>query len=402
MFRLRVLVLAAAALALPACNSASLGANPADANPTEGRISPLPYGYQEPASRPAAARPEGGQELDEVVAVVWGEVLTRRRLVRETGGRQPGQDDAAFERELGLRRVEWAREQLLVKAAQQEGLRIVEAQLDEAMEREKARKVKELGENTGRPVTFEEYLAQQRISEQEFRAGVKNRELKRAYLAKLLVGLGKQARPQVDLSVSPAEVRRLYRERPEDFDVQPGVRFALFQLLTVEALTGDTTPAQAEERTRAKAEQVAQALRAGTPPAEVARRFELSDRAWTQSKGFEEDFRFAEGKPWLFDPSRRKGDARVFEFEKAAGGPVVLGVLETRPGAKMTFDEAYGKVVTVYELVRQNRLENEKVIELVQAGGAWPESLADSLVEDARRRLARLDKDPVYSRARFR
>lgn len=395
--RPRALVLAGALLALTGCT-----ANPMDANPTEGRISPLPYGYKEPESRPKPTATADGAQLDEIVAVVWGDVLTRRRLIRETGGRAEGEDDAAFERELMRRRIEWAREQLLVKAAQQEGLRIVEAQLDEAVEREKTAILKDLTASAGRPVTFAEHLERQRLSEAEFRASVKNRELKRAYLAKLLVGLGKQARPQVDLSVSPAEVRRLYRERPQDFDIRPGVRFALFQLLTIEALTGDASPTDAEQATARKAEQVAQALRDGTPPAEVARRFGLSDRAWAQSKDFEEDIRFEEAKPWLFDPARRPRDARVFEFEKAPGGPVVLAVLETRPGTKMTFDEAYSRVVRVYELVRQNRLENEKVIELVQAGAAWPESLADALVVDARRRLTKLDEDPVYRRARFR
>lgn len=391
----RLLLLATcASLLLAACDS-----NPAG----EGRVSPLPYGYKEPTSRPRVARAAEGQQLDEIVAVVWGDVLTRRRLIRETGGRVAGQDDAQFEADLERRRVQWAREQLLVHAAEQEGLRLDPSVLDEAVEEFKREELEAASKNTGRPVTFEEYLQKRDLSAEEFRQQVRNREMRRGYLRKLLVGLGRSVRPQVDLTVSPAEVRRLYREEPALFDDQAGARFAFFLIPTLDELVGEATPAQAEAAARAKAEQVAQAFRAGTAPADIARRFGLSERVWREAPEVQSEFRYPEGAAWLFAPERRPRDARVFEFEKEPAGPIVLGVLEVRAAKKLDFDTAYDAVAEKYRLARQVRLENQKVIELVQGGSVvWPDSLADLLVDQARQQLATLDKDPVFSRARFR
>lgn len=384
----------AALLALGACDS-----NPAG----EGRASPLPYGYREPQGKIDRSASQQGAALDEISAVVWGEVLTRRRLIRETGGRVEGQDDAAFERELASRQLEWARTQLMVKAAEQEGLRIVPAVLDDALARERERLTLELSKNTGRPVTFEEYLAQQRLSEEEFRTRVQQREMRMAYLRKLLVGFGKQVRPQVDLTVSPAEVRRLYRERPELFDTKPAARFALFQLQTVDAMVGDVTPVQAEQVTAQRAEELARLFASGVASAELAQRFKLGERQWKEFDQLSERFSFEAGSTWLFAPERRVRDAKVFEFEETPGGPVVLGVLELRVGAKRTFQESYDDVVRAYEVGRQGRLEAIKVIELVQGGTVvWPASLADQLVDAARGTLDKLDRDEVLSRARFR
>lgn len=375
-----------------------------DSNPSgEGRVSPLPYGYREPDVRARATRPAQGQELDELVAVVYGEALTRRRLIRETGGRAPGQDDAAFEADLERRRVEWAREMLLVKAAESEGLRAVASAIDEAVARAKAEKVQELSRNTGRPVTFEEYLTRQNISEEEFRTQVKHREMRLAYTQKLLVGLGRGMRPQVDYSVSPAEVRRLYREEPELFDDQPGARFAFFVVPTIEYLVDDVSPSQAEAAARARAEELAQAFRAGATPRQIAERFKLGERVWRELPELQSTFKYPEGAAWLFAPERKAGDAQAFQFAGEPAGPVVLAVLEVRAAAKHSFDEAYDDVVGAYRLSRRLRLENLKVIELAQTGSVvWPESLADQLVDQARDTLQKIDQEQRLARARFR
>jgi hypothetical protein len=158
MSRTRAGVLAAAAALLAGCANPN-ESNPFDANSAQDtrRPSPLPYGYHEPKGKAPRPKAVEGQELDEISAVVWGEVLTRRRLIRETGGHKEGQDDAVFERELQRRRLTWAKEQLMVKAAEADGLRIVPAVLDEAVEREKKSLVAELEKNTGRAVRIEEY-----------------------------------------------------------------------------------------------------------------------------------------------------------------------------------------------------------------------------------------------------
>src|SRR5262245_3317925 len=142
MHRPAVLALAAALL-LAGCETA----NPADsANPSEkARPSPLPYGYKEPKGESERPVPKAdGEQLDEIVAVVWGEVLTRRRLIREAGPRTEGQDKQSYEKSLALRRLRWAREQLFVKAAELEGLQISAAMLDEVVEERMEQEVKEL------------------------------------------------------------------------------------------------------------------------------------------------------------------------------------------------------------------------------------------------------------------
>ncbi len=397
--RLRRPALPPLLLALVACAAAGCDSNPAGT----GSVSPLPYGYQEPAKRARVTREAEGQELDEIVAVVWGEVLTRRRLIRETGGRVAGQEEAEFEADLERRRLAWSREQLLVKAAEQEGLRLEPSILDAAVEQLKREELALAAKNTGRPVTFEEYLAGRDLSAEEFRLQVRNREMRRGYMRKLLVGLGRSARPQVDLTVSPAEVRRLYREEPELFDDKAGARFVFFLVPAIDELVGELSPAEAEAAALAKAERIAQAFRGGEAPQAIAQRFGLSERVWREAPEIQSEFRFPEGAAWLFAPGRRPGDAAVFRFEKEPAGPIVLGVLEVQAARKLDFDSAYKAVEDKYVLARQVRLEHQRIIELVQGGSVvWPDSLADRLVDQARQQLRQLDEHPVYSRARFR
>jgi hypothetical protein len=277
----------------------------------------------------------------------------------------------------------------------------------------KAKAVEVLSENTGRPATFEEYLAQQNISEEEFRQSVHDAELQQAYFTKLSRGLFRGARPQVDLTVSPAEVRRLYREQPKLFDVPPEVTFAFYTLRVIDEAVGDVSPAQAEEATRRKAEAIAQALRAGEAPAAIAKRFAVDERLWREFKEPEREFRIPKIDEWLFDPARKPRDAKVFAPEDLVDprmpdvpppdGPVVLGTLTVTPGKKLDFNEAYDDVVAAHQEGRGLRLRELKIIELVQGGAiAWPADLADELVEHSRAQLARIDEHPRYARARFR
>lgn len=384
------------ALLAPGCSS---GSNPSE----KGQPSPLPYGYREPARSASQAPPKvEGEELDEIVAVVWGQVLTRRRLVREIGPRAPGQDESSFRKQLAAAQLRWAQQQLFVKAAEQEGIQIPSAYLDEEVTKKKAKMTQQLSKNTGRPVTWEEYLAQQHTSDAEFRDDVREDAMQYFYLQKLRSGLGRGSRPQVDFVVSPAEVRRLYREQPELFDAPQEVTFAIFQLRFVDAATGDVSPADAEAATRAKAAAVAAAFRAGEAPAAIARRFALDERDW---KAFEEPVRrypVEQVSGWLFDPARRAREATVIEPERA-GGPVVVGLLSVTPREKRTYDESYDKVVAAYREGRALRLANTKLIEMVQGGAvAWPEELANAIVDQARDTLQKLDADPVLGKATFR
>lgn len=394
-----------ACLAVACTLGACSGANPLGANPVAVEApSPLPYGYREPERRLGASRPQAeGEELDAITAVVWGEVLTRRRLLRETRGPAASPGDEGVERDLQRRRIEWVREQLLVKAAELEGIRLVPSVFDPMVEDEKARMVKEYTRNTGRPVSFDEVLAAERVSEEEFRMRMRNQVMRELYLRKLKAGLGRGTRAQVDMAVTPAEVRRTYRELPGLFDEKQGASFALFQLRTIDAMVGEVGPAEAEALTRRKADEIAAAFRAGVAPAEIARRFGLDERQWRVNEQVVDRFQVPEGAAWLFDPARRAGDAQVFQFEQVVGGPVVLGVREVRPAKTRSIEESWDAVVRVTRIGRELRLENQRILELAQGGAViWPASLADEVLDDARRRLEEIDADERLSRARFR
>jgi hypothetical protein len=400
----RPLVLAlAGALLLAGCESA----NPADsANPSEkARPSPLPYGYKEPKGQSERLAPQAdGEELDAIVAVVWGEVLTRRRLIREAGPRGEGQDKASYEKSLALRRLRWAREKLFVKAAELEGLTIPAAMLDEAVQERMDQAVKEMSENTGRPVTFEEYLHQQNMSLDEFRSSVRNTEIQNALLRKHLLGLGRGTRPKVDWTVTPAEVRRMYREQPKLFDDPQKAAFVIYQLRFVDQAVGDVSPVEAEALTQKKAEDMAAAFRAGETPEAIATRFGIDAREWrvTVEPVTQLAPLLKPVETWVLAPERKKGEAAVLSPPRM-GGPLVVGVLEVVPAKKNSFEDSYEAVVDKIKFGRRLRMEALLVIELVQGGAvAWPAELADELVEQARGTLKDLDEDPVLGRAHFR
>ncbi|MHC5011957.1 MAG: SurA N-terminal domain-containing protein, partial [Planctomycetota bacterium] len=120
--------------------------------------SPLPPGYRPiPAGAETAARPlpgeERGEALDEKLAVVAGEVITRRRLLREMKGQGPGQDEAALERALHQLLKQRARLLLFVKEAQRTGISLSEQKLDEVVQARLEASVKEASETVGQPVT---------------------------------------------------------------------------------------------------------------------------------------------------------------------------------------------------------------------------------------------------------
>ena len=94
----------------------------------------------------------------------------------------------------------------------------------------------------------------------------------RAYVIKLAQGLGGPTRPQVDMDVTPAEVRRIYWSHPGAFDEKVGVRFAVFPLDVEKYLVDeDTGFLEAEEDATADAEKIAALLRQGHSPEAVGR-----------------------------------------------------------------------------------------------------------------------------------
>jgi hypothetical protein len=375
----------------------------------ETRPSPLPYGYayrqgtapKDPRPPPAAS----GEQLDAAIAIVGDDVLTRRRLIRETGGRVADESDAAFERGLKKRMLNWAAERVFVQAAERIGIKLPEASLDEYVKEQSDKLVKRAREDTGQPVTLADVLAERHISYEEFRESWRSKLYVMLYLRKLMVGIG-GTRPEVDMEVSPAEVRRVYRANPGLFDQQAGARFSLWQLQVKTYLVGDRSFIDAEQEATRQAEALGQAFKAGASPAEVARRFAVPPEDWRENEqfveqdSFRERFRDDQTTAWLFAPERRARDTLGIALPH---GPLVVGVLEVRPPRRRSFEEVYDDVVARMKRGRELRVEKEELIRLVRQGAvAWPEELADALAMDAQETLGLLERDPAMAGARFR
>jgi hypothetical protein len=382
---------------------------------TQNRVrpSPLPPGYVplpqtlQPAPRTAE---EQVQQLDEKLAVVAGEVITRRRLAREMRGRGPGQEEAAFERALERALLERARLLLFVKESQRSGITISEQRLDEVVGEALVRAAKEASETIGEPVTIEEWLAEQNLTRAEFRQKTQESLYYQAYMIRLLQGIGGPTRPMVDMVVAPNEVRRVYWSNPGAFDEKAGVRFAAFQLPLKRYL--DRSPdlgfAEAEEQGATDARALAQAYGSGESIASIVRRFDLREGEWRAPR--ENEFADAdsdvirllgeETAGWLFDSARRPGDSRAFAD---ARGQFVLGIVEVRPGRRLPWTEVYDKIVGLHQLARQRRAEELRLIEILSTRNeVQPPALADALLGQSQQVLRELDRDPILAAARFR
>jgi hypothetical protein len=393
-----------AALALAACSSDKPDVTP----------SPLPPGYR-PVSHGLAeggAEPEGaeekGQELDAVMAVVEGEVITRRRLVRESGGRAKGQDEAAFEAQLRRRLMDEVQLQLFVKEAQRAGVTIDEGVLDKLVREELDRRVKEASKRTGEPVTTEAYLREQGLTMGEFRESARRQLYRQAYMIRLVRGLGGPTRPMVDMTVSPAEVRRLFWSHPGAFDEKPAVRPAAFSLPVSQYDPDKVGFLEAEKMATADAQALAARLRAGDAPEALAARFHVPAGQWTAPDAFvgeaERDNLVrsfgAEGAAWLLAPERRTGEATVVS---TGDGSVVLGVLARRPGRTVPFEEAAPKIVEIIRFAREARLERQRLIQILSTHNVvQPPEVANALLLAAREDLRKLEEDPILGAARFR
>jgi hypothetical protein len=82
---------------------------------------------------------------------------------------------------------------------------------------------------------------------------------------------------------------------------------------------------------------------------------------------------------------------------------MVVGIHEVRPARRIPYEEAYEKIVDRVRGIRQTRLEEQRLVELLTTRSVvQPPDLADALVARAQMRLAAIDKDPVSRLVLFR
>ena len=386
-------------------------------------------GYPVPvAAAPAAPAPPAGSEgqnLDEMLGFVEGQVITRRAIVRELGEREPTQDERDYEASIGNRVRMRAREWVFVKAAESIGLSLPPDTLDDIADERGKKEARLASEREGRTVSFDEILRERGQTRGEYRASIKNYVLVQHYLQVLFEGVpGKRA--VIDVEPSPADVRRIYAAHREAFDVKAGVRLAWWVVPTAEFLKREGVKyedAVAEAKRRAVA--IVGAVRAGKTPEEAAQQCEVAKGAVLQTQMLEVGqlpkampsvypgyTRAAEVEAWAFDPARRVGDAASFLGPQ--DNPMAVYVLELQPARRRTFDEVTvdpktgeptsvkDEVLYLIRSTRRRRAVEQHFLDRLSRATVQPAALRRALEDDSRAELAKLDADPLMRDIKLR
>ena len=369
--------------------------------------SPIPPGYamllrqQQGAERNPQARTAGGQTVDETLAVVDAEVLTRRELLRSLRLTAEDAKNPDVEEEIRGATLAWARERLIVGAARRAGMRIPESAVDDIAKGELARQMKENEEKTGQKLNEDDYLRQRRLTWGEFRTQLSGAVTTEYYTRKLYEGIG-GTRPRIDKEVTPSEVRRIYHDHREKFDEPYGVKVALFQVPSAAFETEGRDFLEAEQMAETIAGRLAEGFRAGQDPKALAQRFKIQEGRWQVSQDFIVRFPQPAWSAWMFAPARRTRDANIFND---GAGPVVLGVVDVRPARRRTLEDpmVYDLIVNLVQGARKRRMLAELTLDLLRRGAVvWPAELHDDLLDAAYEDLDLVDTHEIVGKARLK
>jgi hypothetical protein len=355
---------------------------------------------------PRSPSPPAGESLDELLAVVEGDNITRRSLVRELGERSSEQSPRDYERRIQSALQRRAITQVFVKAGERMGLSFPADVIDENVKdraaydvrnaREQAEKAKP---GSGAGITLEKILAEKGITFEEYRADYAKWMMQSQYFRVLVRGIpGKRA--VVDLEPSPEDVRRLYAGHTAEFDQKQGVRVALWMFPSLDFLDKSDPSAAA----RQKAELVVADYVRDLDAARVAAAWNVKrehvtvkgEGEWIEPAGF----RLPALAAFTSAENLKPGDSTI--VEDPSGGSLALVVLAVRPARVRTFEEVQAELIARIQRVRMIRFEQQHTIELLSRAQIWPPALAGDLEADARRKLQELDKDPINRDIRLR
>ena len=363
------------------------------------------------APPPVALPAPSGVNLDELMAVVEGESITRRSLVREIGERRSDQPEDEYELHLQSALLRRATNRVFVKAGEREGLIVTPDSVEEYLKQQMRTEVdsarqqaEKIEPGSGAKITFNRILKERAITLEEFRSEKAKELMRRRYFSVLIYGApGRRA--IVDLEPSPEDVRRLYAGHRAELDEHAGVRYAIWALQpfdTPEAakLSYDEAVAQAKR----KAEALLADFRRDSDADRVARvhGIKKGDFKAVPAGQFTEaaDIKAQELTSWLFAPGRRAGDSTV--IEPAKGGILALALVEIRPAKTLSFDEVRDAIIEKIRQIRGYRFQEQHTLDLLAKAQIWPASLANDLVDQSRERIRRLDLDPVAKDIRLR
>ncbi|MCC7138446.1 MAG: hypothetical protein IT460_08490 [Planctomycetes bacterium] len=362
-------------------------------------VSPPPVRADGPGSSPPGAT----TNLDEWLAYVAGEQVTRRMLVRQIGERAEGQSEGEYEarlRDVLLKRVLTG---AMVWKARLFGLEAKPDVVDEEVA-EAAKAEEKEARDRGTPIPFSEILRRRGQSLEEFKDLLARELLVRNYWVILMRGVpGKRA--QVDVEPGPDETLRLYRDHRAAFDQQPGARLVSFSARPERFLeeVGGTYDA-AIEAARRFVERLGREVAAGKSPEAVAAANQLEKGDWAATP----EGRFVEkgaiplvaADAWAFDPARRRGDVNVFDAPRGAIAAFV--VLDVRPARTRAYDEVRTEIMDRIRATRSARFRLAHMLEVLAVAPVKPPVLVEEIAEQLRRALKRLDEDPVDREIRLR
>jgi hypothetical protein len=406
---------------LAACRNARATPPPQGAVPagpavprSEARlVSDAPPRPPSPAPAPAMAPPTPGEAktLDELLAVVEGDVITRQRLVKSIGERAEGETEGEYERKMYRELLQRARTSVIVKAATRMGLTVPPDMLDAFVVSRSKRLVDEVRARaekakpgSGASITFEKILAERGQTMEDYRAERADEMLINNYFRVLIDGVtGKRA--QLDFEPSPSDIRKLYETHKTKFDVQPGARFAYWVAKPTDYFGKDgLSYDQAKALAVRELEGAIADYRAKVPAEDIKTRRNFAEGTEIPSgKWFERGWFKAKGLPqvddWLFDPARRVGDSNVFPLDD----PMGFVVVEVRPASSRTFADVEKEIAETIRMVRDARFRLSHTLELL--GHATVQSKLDVLADLqglARAELKRIDDHEVYRDIRLR
>lgn len=402
---------------------ASVLASACSSSVSDIRPSPVPPGYLEALARDGGEagttrrEREGGEQIvDGIVAAVGDRVLTRSEVMRAlrleegTRRRAPG---ATEEDEIDGERVRWASTQLVGIAARQAGLRAEARMVDSIVKDRMETLLEEATKKEGRPVGEEEWLTAKRLTKEEFRRQFEDEVVAMAYVRKLMYGIGGPTRPEVDPEVTPAEVRRIFREHPEAFDEPAKVRSAIFQFLVSGLADEEHTPAEWQDLAERRAEQLAELFRQGHDPEFLAKRYRLDQEKFGMSliaanaMPLDVVVRQMSGpggvagiKDWLERPDLA---ARQTYVARHPQGPLVYGVIEFEPASRKSFEDAYDAIVEAIQGARTASIRARVVIQMLDAGSVVsPPELEDMVLDAAQQTLDKIAADDILGKVRLR
>jgi hypothetical protein len=366
-------------------------------------LAPTACGEEPPPYAPPAS---ATSNLDQWLANVAGETVTRRMLVRAMDERGPDESEASYERKIQERLIGRVISGVLLWKAKQMGLDLRAAVVDEEVARAGRIEV-ENARKRGVNLTFPQILARRGQSLEEYTDLLRREMLVQEYWLILVRGIpGKRA--QIDIEPSPSETLALYQKHRQAFDLAQGVRVAWFTAHPNSFLdrTGnDYEAALAAARAHAKA--LAAEAAGGRRPEDVARAHRLDRGDWlsTPEKSFLEKGAFlapggAETEAWLFDPARRAGEVTVVDAERGAVGS--LAILEVRRARPRDYAEVLPDVLSRIRSVRMSRFRYAHLLEALAVAPVKPPGLVERIADELRTAQKHLDDDPVARDIRLR